>query len=438
MAVAARRPPSQEPRVGSAAVLILLRHGRTASNASRRLLGRMDVPLDELGRRQAKALGQSDCVQQATRVVSSPLRRALDTAAALGRPVTVDERWTEIDYGVYRRPAAGPGTGPFPAMGAGYRVRSRWGRVPARRSGDRVRAACEDLWAEAVDDDVVVVSHVSPIKAAVAWALGVGDETTWRMFVDVASVTCIGPGRPGAGLPTPSLRLFNDTHQRPSSVSRRRIVALMVDTVTGIPQRRHLVTEIPGPKSRALAARRAAAVAPGVSSVLPVYVERAEGRSSSMSMATPSIDLGSGIAVTSIGHAVPRWWRRRGSRSGASPTPASWSARTKDTWRVCERLNGLTPGDFAKTSALFNSGAEAVENAVKIARHATRRQAVIVFDHAYHGRTNLTMALTAKNMPYKDGFGPFAPEVYRVPMSYPFRDPAGILGSRRRRRGPST
>jgi 4-aminobutyrate aminotransferase/(S)-3-amino-2-methylpropionate transaminase len=96
---------------------------------------------------------------------------------------------------------------------------------------------------------------------------------------------------------------------------------------------------------------------------------------------------------------------------------------------VCERLNALTPGDFPKTSALFNSGAEAVENAVKIARHATRRQAVIVFDHAYHGRTNLTMALTAKNMPYKDGFGPFAPEVYRVPMSYPFRDPPGYTGA---------
>ena len=83
----------------------------------------------------------------------------------------------------------------------------------------------------------------------------------------------------------------------------------------------------------------------------------------------------------------------------------------------------------AKTSALFNSGAEAVENAVKIARRATGRQAVVVFDHAYHGRTNLTMALTAKNMPYKDGFGPFAPEVYRVPMSYPFRDPAGMSGA---------
>jgi 4-aminobutyrate aminotransferase / (S)-3-amino-2-methylpropionate transaminase / 5-aminovalerate transaminase len=95
---------------------------------------------------------------------------------------------------------------------------------------------------------------------------------------------------------------------------------------------------------------------------------------------------------------------------------------------VCERLNALTPGEHAKRSALFNSGAEAVENAVKIARFATGRQAVVVFDHAYHGRTNLTMALTAKNMPYKHRFGPFAPEVYRVPMSYPFRDPAGMSG----------
>ena len=98
---------------------------------------------------------------------------------------------------------------------------------------------------------------------------------------------------------------------------------------------------------------------------------------------------------------------------------------------VCEALNRLTPGDHEKRSALFNSGAEAVENAVKIARAHTRRQAVVVFDHGYHGRTNLTMALTAKNMPYKHSFGPFAPEVYRVPMSYPFRD-----GEHRRRRRP--
>jgi 4-aminobutyrate aminotransferase/(S)-3-amino-2-methylpropionate transaminase len=101
---------------------------------------------------------------------------------------------------------------------------------------------------------------------------------------------------------------------------------------------------------------------------------------------------------------------------------------------VCEALNQRTPGDHEKRTALFNSGAEAVENAVKVARHATGRQAVVVFDHAYHGRTNLTMALTAKNMPYKDGFGPFAPEVYRVPMSYPFRDPEGMTGPEAARR----
>jgi 4-aminobutyrate aminotransferase/(S)-3-amino-2-methylpropionate transaminase len=96
---------------------------------------------------------------------------------------------------------------------------------------------------------------------------------------------------------------------------------------------------------------------------------------------------------------------------------------------VCEELARVTPGDHEKRSALFNTGSEAVENAVKIARHATGRQAVVVFDHAYHGRTNLTMALTAKNMPYKHRFGPFAPEIYRVPMSYPFRDPAGMTGA---------
>jgi 4-aminobutyrate aminotransferase/(S)-3-amino-2-methylpropionate transaminase len=93
---------------------------------------------------------------------------------------------------------------------------------------------------------------------------------------------------------------------------------------------------------------------------------------------------------------------------------------------VCEQLAELTPGDHDKKAALFNSGAEAVENAVKIARVATGRDAVAVFDHAYHGRTNLTMAMTAKNMPYKNGFGPFAGEVYRAPMSYPFRD--GLSG----------
>src|SRR5204862_3793125 len=95
---------------------------------------------------------------------------------------------------------------------------------------------------------------------------------------------------------------------------------------------------------------------------------------------------------------------------------------------VAEALNRLTPGTHEKRTALFNSGAEAVENAIKVARVHTGRQAVVVFDHAYHGRTNLTMAMTAKNMPYKHGFGPFASEVYRAPISYPFREPTEISG----------
>jgi 4-aminobutyrate aminotransferase / (S)-3-amino-2-methylpropionate transaminase / 5-aminovalerate transaminase len=203
----------------------------------------------------------------------------------------------------------------------------------------------------------------------------------------------------------------------------------MVNTVAGLPQRRHLVTDIPGPKSRALAARRAGAVAPGVSSVLPMYIERGDGAIIVDVDGNSLIDLGSGIAVTSIGHAVPSVVEAVREQVARFTHTCFMVGPYEGYVEVCERLNALTPGGFAKMSALFNSGAEAVENAVKIARRATRRQAVIVFDHAYHGRTNLTMALTAKNMPYKDGFGPFAPEVYRVPMSYPFRDPHGYSGS---------
>ena len=149
------------------------------------------------------------------------------------------------------------------------------------------------------------------------------------------------------------------------------------------------------------------------------------------------IDLGSGIAVTN-----GRQRRARGGAAGAASRSAAFThtcfmVTPYDGYvDVCEALAELTPGDHAKKSALFNSGAEAVENAVKIARSATGRDAVVVFDHAYHGRTNLTMAMTAKNMPYKHGFGPFAGEVYRAPMSYPFRD--GLSGDRRPRPGPST
>jgi 4-aminobutyrate aminotransferase / (S)-3-amino-2-methylpropionate transaminase / 5-aminovalerate transaminase len=203
----------------------------------------------------------------------------------------------------------------------------------------------------------------------------------------------------------------------------------MVSASSGIPQVRRLVTEVPGPKSRQLAERRAAAVAPGVSSTLPVYIDRAEGAVLVDVDGNSFIDLGSGIAVTSIGHAVPAVVEAVQAQMARFAHTCFMVGPYESYVAVCEKLNQLTPGDHAKSTVLLNSGAEAVENAVKVARHATGRQALVVFDHAYHGRTNLTMALTAKNMPYKDRFGPFAPEVYRVPMSYPFRDPEGMTGT---------
>jgi len=196
-----------------------------------------------------------------------------------------------------------------------------------------------------------------------------------------------------------------------------------------IPQKRHLLTELPGPRSRELHGRRTAAVAPGVSSTLPLYVDRAEGAILVDVDGNALIDLGSGIAVTSIGHAVPALIEAVSAQVARFTHTCFMVGPYEGYVAVCEELNALTPGGHPKTSALFNSGAEAVENAVKVARLATGRAAVVVFDHAYHGRTNLTMALTAKNMPYKHRFGPFAPEVYRVPMSYPFRDPEGMTGA---------
>src|SRR6478736_5404143 len=194
-----------------------------------------------------------------------------------------------------------------------------------------------------------------------------------------------------------------------------------------LPQERRVVTEIPGPRSQALHARRTAAVASGVGSVLPVYVAAAGGGVVVDVDGNSLIDLASGIAVTSVGNSAPEVVRRVTEQVAAYTHTCFMVAPYEGYVEVCEKLAALTPGDFAKKTALFNSGAEAVENAVKIARVHTGKDAVAVFDHAYHGRTNLTMAMTAKNMPYKNGFGPFAGEVYRAPMSYPFRD--GLSGA---------
>jgi len=182
-------------------VLILVRHGQTAANASGLLLGAgSDPPLTELGQRQASALARAGGVGAAARVVCSPLRRARETAAALGPPVVVDERWIEIGYGVYE---GVPLAGVPDEVWTTWRADPTWappGGESLSAVGARVRAACEDLSAEASLADVVVVSHVSPIKAAVAWALGVGDEVSWRMFLEVAALCRVRVGPRGPSL----------------------------------------------------------------------------------------------------------------------------------------------------------------------------------------------------------------------------------------------
>ncbi|WP_193612214.1 4-aminobutyrate--2-oxoglutarate transaminase [Nocardioides lijunqiniae] len=193
-----------------------------------------------------------------------------------------------------------------------------------------------------------------------------------------------------------------------------------------IAQERRLVTAVPGPESLRRLERKRQHVADGVGTMLPVFVVAAGGGVLQDVDGNSLIDLGSGIAVTTVGNAAPHVVRRA-SEQLAAFTHTCFMITPYDGYvDVCAELAELTPGDHAKKSALFNSGAEAVENAVKVARVATGKDAVAVFDHAYHGRTNLTMAMTAKNMPYKNGFGPFAGEVYRAPMSYPFRD--GLSG----------
>ncbi len=193
-----------------------------------------------------------------------------------------------------------------------------------------------------------------------------------------------------------------------------------------LPQKRTLVTQIPGPLSAAALDRKKQHVADGVGTTLPVFVAAAGGGVIVDIDGNTLIDMASGIAVVSVGNAAPSVVRRV-TEQVASFTHTCFMVTPYEGYvDVCAALGELTPGDHAKKTALFNSGAEAVENAVKIARSFTGRDAVAVFDHAYHGRTNLTMAMTAKNMPYKHRFGPFAGEVYRAPMSYPFRD--GLSG----------
>src|SRR3954447_25595430 len=210
-----------------------------------------------------------------------------------------------------------------------------------------------------------------------------------------------------------------------TSAQRVRCRTMEQDTV---PQQRRLVTAIPGPRSQALMDRRQAAVPAAVGTTLPVFAARAAGGIVEDVDGNRFIDLAAGIAVTSVGSSAPRVVDAVTTQAEAFTHTCFQVTPYEGYVEVCEALNRLTPGDHAKRSFLVNSGAEAVENAVKIARSATGRQAVVAFDHGFHGRTLMGMSLTGKVMPYKQGFGPFAPEIYRAPYSYPYRG-AGDLAA---------
>lgn len=197
-------------------------------------------------------------------------------------------------------------------------------------------------------------------------------------------------------------------------------------TVAPLAQERRVVTAIPGPRSTELQERRRQVVSDGVSSALPVYIERAHGAILVDVDGNQFIDLGAGIGVTTIGHTDDAVVAAAAAQL-ADVTHTLFTITPYEAYvRVAELLAEHTTGDFAKKTVLVNSGAEAVENGVKIARKFTGRSGVAVLEHAYHGRTNLTMAMNFKAMPYSLGYGPFAGDVHRAPNSYPLHD--GLSG----------
>jgi 4-aminobutyrate aminotransferase/(S)-3-amino-2-methylpropionate transaminase len=192
-----------------------------------------------------------------------------------------------------------------------------------------------------------------------------------------------------------------------------------------IPQERRLLTEIPGPKSRALMERRMEAVPRAVFYTAPIFVEAASGAIIRDVDGNSLIDLGAGLAVLNTGNADPAVVDAVREQAERFTHTCIHVTQNEPYVALAERLNALVPGDVARKTMFANSGAEAVENAVKIARYVTKRSAVVVFDHAFHGRTLQAMTMTAKVSPYKQGFGPTAPEIYRLPFAYPYRCPTG-------------
>jgi 4-aminobutyrate aminotransferase / (S)-3-amino-2-methylpropionate transaminase / 5-aminovalerate transaminase len=183
-------------------------------------------------------------------------------------------------------------------------------------------------------------------------------------------------------------------------------------------------TEIPGPKSRALMERRRGAVSSGVGIATPIFAGEAKGALLTDVDGNTFIDFGGGIGVMNVGHADPRVVAAVREQVERFTHTCFYVTEYEPYIELAEKLNALVPGDFEKRSFFVNSGAEAVENSVKIARAYTGRPAVLAFENAFHGRTLLAMTLTSKANPYKKTFGPFAPEVYRVPAPYPYRGPS--------------
>ena len=192
-----------------------------------------------------------------------------------------------------------------------------------------------------------------------------------------------------------------------------------------IPQERKLVTEIPGPRSREWFERRRSAVPLGVANIHPLVTARASGAIIEDVDGNRLLDLSTGISVLNVGHTAPEVVKAAQAQLELDTHTCFHVTANEPYIELAERLNALVPGDFAKKTMFANAGAEAVENAVKIARRSTGRSAIVTFDHAFHGRTLLAMSLTAKVMPYKQGMGPFAPEIYRLPFAYPYRWPSG-------------
>jgi 4-aminobutyrate aminotransferase/(S)-3-amino-2-methylpropionate transaminase len=184
-------------------------------------------------------------------------------------------------------------------------------------------------------------------------------------------------------------------------------------------------TEIPGPRSRALMARREAAIPRGPANATPVFAARADGATIEDVDGNRYIDFAGGIGCLNIGHRSPRVLSAIQVQLEKHLHLCFAVTPYESYVAVAEKLNSLAPGHFAKKTILLNSGAEAIENSIKIARAYTKRPAVICFEDAFHGRTLLTMSLTSKTHPYKAGFQPFASDIYRIPFAYPYRNAPG-------------